>query len=336
MARRPPSQPAAHDAERDELRAGRAALLDTLADLFLRELDLPTAQALAADPALAAALQPPSSEAEAQALRAEYARLLLMEAPPYASLFLEAPPVIGGESSRAWEATLAAHGLPMPPLERAAASDHAGHYLRALAHAERAGVAGAVLAEALRWLPQYLTTLEQEDPDGFYGRLAQLTAAALCECARHAGPPPPPADAAPAPPPEDDDLRTLTRWLCTPLWSGWYLAPGSLRALARSFGSPPGRIERAAVLEQAFEASGLDERAADLLDALLALLARWQEAADAWRADLAAWGAATDLWRERLAQTRTLLAAMREEAGAQPPAAASNAEPPTADEQNQA
>jgi hypothetical protein len=72
------------------------------------------------------------------------------------------------------------------------------------------------------------------------------------------------------------------------------------------------------VLEQAFEAAGLDERAADLLDALLALLARWQEAADAWRADLAAWGAVTDPWRARLERTRALLTAMREEADAQP------------------
>ena len=321
MARRQALRPAAHDASPDELRAGRAALLDLLADLFLRELALPDAQALAADPALAAALQPPTTEAEAQALRAEYARLLLMEAPPYASLFLEAPPVIGGESSRAWEATLAAHGLPTPPLERAAANDHAGHYLRALAAAERAGVAGAVLAETLRWLPQYLTTLEQENPDGFYGRLAQLTTYALCESAQYAGAPPPSAEAEPAPPPEDDDLCTLTRWLCAPHWSGWYLSPDRLRALARSFGSPPGRIDRAALLEQAFEASGLDERAADLLDALLALLARWQETADAWRADLAAWGAATDPWRSRLAQTHALLAAMRAAAGA-PPATA--------------
>ena len=322
MARRSAARPDAHDGPRDELRAGRAALLDTLADLFLRELELGAAQALAADPALSAALQPPISADDARALRAEYARLLLMEAPPYASLYLEAPPVIGGESVRAWAAARAASGLPTPTLERAAASDHAGLYLRALAYAERAGVAGDVLAQALRWLPQYLTALEQEDPDGFYGRLAQLTTYALGECARQAEAPTQAArDAATAPLPEDNDLRTLTRWLCTPLWSGWYLSPGSLRALARSFGSPPGRIDRAAVLEQAFEASGLDERADELLDTLLALLARWQASADAWRADLDGWAATQDGWQARLAQTRDILTAMREEARTQPPAA---------------
>ncbi|HEX8732096.1 MAG TPA: molecular chaperone TorD family protein, partial [Ktedonobacterales bacterium] len=150
-----PRRPAARDA----VRAGRAALLDTLADLFLRELEPGAARTLATDPALAAALQPSTDEAALLALRAEYTRLLLLEEPPYASLYLEAPPVIGGESARVWERALAAHGLPTPPLERAAASDHAGHYLRALASAERVGRAGAVLAEALRWLPQYLTAL---------------------------------------------------------------------------------------------------------------------------------------------------------------------------------
>ncbi len=245
----------------DDARAGRAALLDLLADLFLRELDLPLALTLAADPALAEALQPPDGADGVGALRAEYARLLLLEAPPYASLFLEAPPVIGGETARHWEEALTVSGIPSLPLERASSPDHAGLYLRALAYAERGGAPGPILAEALRWLPQYLTALERDDPNGFYGRVAQLAAYALGECARHATPPAEPAGAAPPeiPPPEDDRLRTLARWLCTPLWSGWYLTPGSLRALSRALGSAPGRTDRAALLEQVFEASGLDD-----------------------------------------------------------------------------
>lgn len=300
----------------DDERAGRAALLDLLADLLLHELDLPLALRLAADPALAEALQPPSDEAGTRALRAEYARLILLEAPPYASLFLEAPPVIGGETAHHWETTLAASGIPTPPLERASSLDHAGLYLRALACAERVGAPAPILAEALRWLPHYLTALERDDPDGFYGRIARLAAYALSESARHAAMNIGPAGVTPPeiPPPEDDRLRTLARWLCTPLWSGWYLTPGSLRSLARALGSAPSRTDRAALLEQVFEASGLDERTAELLDALLATLDAWDVAARDWGNQLGAWGAALASWRASLERTRVILTAMREEA----------------------
>jgi putative dimethyl sulfoxide reductase chaperone len=319
MARRTqPDSGATTGGGQDDARAGRAALLDLLADLLLRELDPSLARTLAADPALAEALQPPGDEAAIRALRAEYARLILLEAPPYASLFLEAPPVIGGESARHWETTLAASGIPALPLERASASDHAGLYLRALASAERRGAPAPILTEALRWLPQYLTTLERADPDGFYGRVAQLAAYALSESARHAAPTIEPAVATPPdiPPPEDDRLRTLARWLCTPLWSGWYLTPGALRALARALGSAPGRTDRAALLEQVFEASGLDNRAPELLDALLATLDAWDASAHAWSEQLGAWSATLAPWRASLAQTHAILTAMREEARA--------------------
>ncbi len=315
MARRAqPDSGAVTGGGQDDARAGRAALLDLLADLLLRELDLPLALRIAADPALAEALQPPSDEDGVRALRAEYARLILLEAPPYASLFLEAPPVIGGETARHWETTLATSGIPTPPLERASAPDHAGLYLRALAYAERGGAPSPILADALRWLPQYLAALERSDSRGFYGRVAQLTAYALSESARYAAPQSAGTALPDIPPPEDDRLRTLARWLCTPLWSGWYLTPGSLRALSRALGSAPGRTDRAALLEQVFEASGLDERTADLLDALLAMLGEWNAAAHDWSEQLGAWSASLTPWSASLAQTREMLTAMRDEA----------------------
>jgi TorA maturation chaperone TorD len=317
MARRAqPNNGAATGGEQDNTRAGRAALLNLLADLLLRELDPPLARSLAADPALAEALRPPSDEDGQRELRAEYARLFLLEAPPYTSLFLEAPPVIGGESARHWETALAASGMPALPLERASAPDHAGLFLRALAYAERRGAPAPILAEALRWLPQYLTTLEREDPNGFYGRVAQLAAYALIESAQHTAAIIEPSDATPPeiPPPEDDRLRTRARWLCTPLWSGWYLTPGALRALARALGVAIGRADRAALLEQVFEASGLDARTPDLLDALLATLDTWDTAAHDWSEQLGAWSASLSPWRASLAQTRAILTTMREEA----------------------
>lgn len=292
------------------LRAGRAALLDLLADLLLREVGVQQATIITGDATLAGALQPPQSDEALSDLRVAYTRLFLVEAPPYASLFLEAPPVIGGETSRAWEDFLAAQGHPLTSLERAAAADHAGLYVRALAAAERANAASAVLHEALRWLPQFLTTVERNDKRGFYGKVAALAALALQESARSASPGIYLPDSEPPPDPEDDSLRSLARWLSTPAWSGWFLTKAYLRQLAALFGTPLGMPEREQMLEQVFEASALDERTALLLDALLAEQKRWMQALKGWQAALGDWSEALTGWEVALQRAHTLLSTM--------------------------
>lgn len=292
------------------LRAGRAALLDLLADLLLREVDSRQAAILADDPTLAGALLPPQGDRELRDLRVAYTRLFLVETPPYASLYLEAPPVISGETSRAWEDFLTAQGRPLTSLERAAAPDHAGLYVRALAAAERANVASAVLHEALRWLPQFLTTIQRNDEAGFYGRVAALTALALQESASAVSPPLALPESGP-PDPEDDSLRLLVRWLSTPAWSGWFLTKAYLRRLAALFGAPLGMPEREQMLEQVFEASALDERTALLLDTLLAEQQRWEEALKGWQAALGTWAERVAGWGLALQRTYSLLSTMR-------------------------
>jgi TorA maturation chaperone TorD len=292
------------------LRAGRAALLDLLADLLLREVDAQQATKIAGDPALGRALQPPQDDQALRDLRVAYTRLFLVEAPPYASLYLEAPPIIGGETSRAWEDFQVAQGHPLISLERAAAADHAGLYLRALAAAERAGNAAAGLNEALRWLPQFLTAIERNDENGFYGRVAALTALALQESTRSASPAIHlPGDSPPDP--EDESLRSLARWFATPTWSGWYLTKAFLRRLAALFGTPLGMPEREQMLGQVFEASALDERTALLLDRLLAEHKRWEEALIGWQAALGTWKGAVTGWELALGHTHALLTSMR-------------------------
>jgi len=292
-------------------RAGRAALLDLLADLLLREVDKQQAATITDDPALGEALQPPQNDQALRDLRVSYTRLFLVEAPPYASLFLEAPPVIGGETSRAWQDYLAERGRPLDSLERAAAADHAGLYVRALAAAERAYDASAVLNEALRWLPQFLTTIQWNDEEGFYGKVAALTALALQESARSALPALSPPGTEP-PDPEDDSLRSLARWLSTPVWSGWFLTKAYLRQLAALFGAPLGMPEREQMLEQVFEASALDEHTALLLDTLLAEQQRWEKALKEWQAALGNWKALLAGWEMALQRTHTLLSTMHE------------------------
>jgi TorA maturation chaperone TorD len=298
-------------------RAGRAALFDTLAELLLRELEAPLAEQLRDDPVLHRVLRPPEDLANLVALRADYARLFLVTAPPYASIYLDDPPVIGGESARRWEAMLRARGRPLASVERAAASDHAGLFLRALAQAERDGDANVVLAEALRWLPQYLTALRFHDSDGFYGRVGELTTVAVWESTRATRGPATDKDDTEhdrgAPPlPEEDNLRSLVAWLCAPAHSGWYLSKPQLRRLGQSLGVATGVTDREHMLTQVFEASGLDGRTGYLLDALRAEHARWSDARATWERELERWSSAVRPWRARLGATDTLLAHLRD------------------------
>lgn len=300
----------------DAVRAGRAALLDLLAGLLLHELEASTAGVLAGDPALAGALEPPHSAAALRDLRAAYTRLFLIEVPPYASVYLDAPPVIGGEACLRWERLLAAHGLALASLERAAAVDHAGLYLRALAAAERGGspeLIAWVLREALRWLPQALTAIQRNDESGFYARVADLAAYAIQSCSAAmpwetgSGAEEALVDLEP----EGASLREIAQQLCTPVWSGWFLSKRRLRQFAVPFGVSVGIVDRDQMLEQVFEASALDERTAELLDALLDEWDAWRAALEAWRAALGAWAPALEAWDVRLQRIGASLQGMR-------------------------
>lgn len=295
----------------DEVRIGLAALLDLLADLLLHELEPSTAAVLAGDPALAAALEPPRTDVQLRELRAAYARLFLIDVPPYASVYLDVPPVIGGEASLEWERFLAARSQPLTSLERAAALDHAGLYLRALAAAERAGTPELVLYEALRWLPQVLTAIGCNDEGSFYARVANLASHTLRACAEATVSAVASVATEESPDPEDDSLREISRWLSTPVWSGWFLSKSTLRQLARPFGVAVGMVDRDRMLEQVFEASALDERTDELLDALLEEWRRWQAALEEWRSELGAWAAVLDHWDTCLQRTHASLRDMR-------------------------
>lgn len=302
------------DAEQyaDALRAGRAALLDTLAGMLLKELDLELAHRLQADPILGPELRPPEDEPGIAALRSAYARLILLDVPPYSSVYLDTTAMMGGESARRWEALLLAHGLAPDTLERAAAPDHAGLVLRALAAAERDDNVEPILREALRWLPLYLTALERADPNGFYGRVAVVAASVLQECDRASRAPAAVdwnADAVTSPPalPEDDSLRALARWLCTPAASGFYLSKSELRRFATALGVGVGIVDRAVMLQQVFEASGLDGRTPELLEMLLDTCRQWEASLGIWQQELRLWSYILQPWTDRLRQTSGFL-----------------------------
>lgn len=299
----------------DEMvRIGRAALLEALADVLLSELDLSLACRLQTDPLLGVALRPPQGAPRIAALRSEYARLFLLNVPPYSSIYLDAPAMIGGESARRWEAWLDEQHLAPVSFERTAAPDHAGLVLRALAAASRATAdsASVIVAAALRWLPQYLTALERNDRDGFYGRVALMTASVLQECAlvarpycgtssdsiRHDGP-------------EEESVGAIARWLCTPAYSGLYLSKHDLRRLAAMFSIGVGIVGREQMLEQVFAASGLDARTGLLLDALDAEHAASLDAYTSWTNSVDGWSVALEPWHRRLTATHSLLGRLR-------------------------
>lgn len=305
--------------ERRQERAGRVALLDTLADVLLRELDERLASRLATDPLLSTVLRPPVDETAHTALRQEYARLLLLDVQPYSSLYLDVPACIGGASARRWESLLQECGFAPSALERAAASDHAGLVLRALAQAERAGRSAPVLAEALRWLPAYLTALERNDPAGFYGRVAALTTSVLQLCALSTQPEalgcmsgPFPVARVPEPEtPQLESVREIARRLATPAESGLYLSKHELRQLAAIYGVGLGIVDRVQMFEEVFAASALDARTADLLDALERVCTGWAATATRWSAAIPQWSPIMQRWRGQLDTTVLLLGELR-------------------------
>jgi TorA maturation chaperone TorD len=295
----------------DAVRTGQAALLDLLADLLLHELDAPIAAAIAADPMLSSALEPPRNDETRRELRATYTRLFLIDMPPYASVYLDIPPVIGGETSLRWEQSQVERGQQLLSLERAAAPDHAGLYLRALAAAVRNSAPEPVLRETFRWLPQALTTIRRIDRVGFYARVAELVTDVLQTCAGTWRSEDATITAEEPTEPEDDGLREITRWLSTPALSGWALSKHTLRRLAKSFGVSVGMVDRDRMLEQVFEASALDNRISELLDALLEEWQCWRLAQESWRRELCAWAYTLDPWETRLQHTHATLLRMR-------------------------
>lgn len=276
--------------------------------------------------ALAALSEPPAPEhrrlAEAAGLgappgSAEHAEVFLLQLHPYASVYLGAEGMLGGEARARVAGFWRALGHVPPP-----EPDHLGALLGLYAAlAEREGQeegAEAVLTARGRaallhehlapWVP-FLLERVAETGTPFYGPWAELLDRVLEDELRSA--PPPPAlplhlRLAPAlPDPREEGAEAFLSGLLAPVRSGVVLTRGDLVRTARELGLGARVGERRWVLRHL-----LDQDPVPLLDALAAEAALRAERHGA-RAPVV--GPSAAFWAERARAMSTLLCALAEE-----------------------
>lgn len=193
--------------------------------------------------AIASALGLPAPDPE------EWTRVFMLELPPYASIYLDAEGMIGGEARERVAGFWRALALAAP-----AEPDHLASLLglyAALAEAERdqtdparralcREARAALLWEHLAsWLPAYLDAFEALSGDA-YSAWARLLREALAEEAGRLGQPAAlPAQLRAAPPlalDADAGLDELVGALLVPVRTGLVLAPADLGRVARELG----------------------------------------------------------------------------------------------------
>lgn len=244
----------------------------------------------------------------------EWTRVFALELPPYASVYLGAEGMIGGEARERAAGFWRALALVPPP-----EPDHLASLLglyAALADAEREETEparralrrqarGALLWEHLAsWLGLYLDALEGLAGDA-YAAWARLLRAVLADEASTLMPPgglPAQLRAAPAPGlGTDPSLDELVTTLLVPVRTGLVLAPAVLGRAARELGLSPRFGERRLVLRTL-----LAQEPAGTLGWLAAEAGRRAEApAPCWPA-----GGASRFWRERAAAAAELLSGL--------------------------
>lgn len=307
--------------------ADRSALYRLLGRLFLAEPDAALVGRLREWPAFGEALAGQTDEEAAARLRAEYARLFLLNVYPYESVFLDESVMLGAAPSVAVEAAYAAAGFEVSGVPRPGAADHVGAELWFVATL----IDGAPAAVQRRFLETHLAAfvapfawaVGRDARHPFYRVLAEVTVgvvlgdlarlgAASLPLAAEAGP----ADTA-APPRAalgDADLEGVGRYLATPLLAGLFLSRETLHRLAGRLALPLALLERHRMIELLFEGAARFGQ----LPALLELLEAEARAAGAYYAARAAEhpgaAAALDGWTARAAATADALLAMRREA----------------------
>lgn len=348
----------------DRFAADAVAALRVLGRLWLLELRAEDVSAIATFPELRIALGegPAGAGADEErllALAIEHQRLFGMGLPPFESVFLDPSARLMAPATARVAALYAEAGWTPPPAVRAAAPDHLGAELLALADL---ATARPSLAQRLHtrhlalWAPVCVLGLGACRPDPFYAALGDLTLRLLLgtltpdplpegEDPFPDLPPPPvyrgtglalpaaqPADSPRRPSPAPGEVPELSLsavldQLLTPCRAGLFLTREDLLGIARGLDLPTGFGERRRALGGLFAAAGEADRLVPLLDRLDR---RWAAAGAIIEAWLSEWPAAQPYaaaWLARLGATRAAIAAWRAQAadldaapGGDPPA----------------
>jgi len=315
--------------------------LRLLGRLWLEELRSEDLPRLAALPELADSLGGAGS-ADLMALAAEHQRLFGFNLPPYESVFLDPSGMLDAPATGRLKALLREAGWSPPTGPRAAAEDHLGLQLLALADLVAGGqgeAAERLLTEHLAlWAPLCLAALRRLRPHPFYQTLGALSLGVLLNAlpATLASPglpdlPPPPRyldspGGGPRPMAEVPDwavplsanpsevwtkgpsLAEVVDGLLLPRSAGIYLTRRDIAAIAHELGLGAPAGERRRMLEGLLRGAGGLGLADPALRALDGLLVAESDTLAAWSEAWPAWEPIGDLWRERLARQRALLA----------------------------
>jgi TorA maturation chaperone TorD len=318
------------------LAAARADVYRMLSRLFLEEVDGPALAALRGWPAFAEALpETGADDALLGALRAEYARLFLLNAYPYESVYVDPDMMLGGEVAAAVEAACAEAGFDPRALPRAGAADHVGAELAlagALSAGEAAGGAAAARWRVVRrrflerhlaaFLPALAHAMARDARHRFYRALAGLAVgfvlADLADVAR-SGPP-----TAPDPAGQDGDgpalaertLAEVARHLATPCRAGFLLSREELYRIAGRLSVALPMLERPRMVETLFEGAAGGGRLPALLDRLAEAAREAAAGYEALGREHPGAAAVVEPWRVRAAATAAGLVAMGREAAA--------------------
>ncbi|MEJ2288998.1 MAG: molecular chaperone TorD family protein [Deinococcales bacterium] len=288
--------------------AERAGYLRLLSELLAREPG-PDLLALAATvPSLRAHATPEAA--------ARYTHVFVLNAYPFASVFVEPDASIDGAWAGFTRGVLAALGLEPEP---GVAADHAAVLLDALAlllqreaeagpaelDAERARHAQRILLaeHLLPWLPSFLHTVERVD-GGLYraaAGLARQTLVPLAGALFDAAPAPAAAGAsAAAPHHEEEGSDTILDHLTVPARSGLFLCRADLTRLGAELDLPVRFGGRRFMLES-LVAAAVQQASADPLTQGLLRLARQQRAVlRGWSTDLPLLEALWRPWTRRI------------------------------------
>lgn len=274
-----------------------------LGQFWLREVQQTDLPILSSLPGLGETLDE-ANEASLLEMAAEYQRLFGFNLPPYESVFIDPSGMINAPATWRLQERYIAIGWQPPAAARAAAPDHLGLELLALADMLAAANTQQNAIELwgqhlALWAPVYLLTLRCLNPFPFYKQLAELTLDLLLqelptEAVWHdddpfpALPPAPiyqatqaafqtppgtetPAEIA-SPAPAHKRLGRLVQHLLTPSEAGVYLTRQEIAILARSLELPTLMGERQLMLTGLFEQAGQYEQMQALVERLVVFL----------------------------------------------------------------
>jgi TorA maturation chaperone TorD len=319
----------------------RAGVYQLLANVYLREIDPDVLAVLRAYPAFAAAAHDDGHPPLCERLRAEYARLFLLNVYPYESAYVDEAAMLNTAATHAVAVAYRAAGFTPDPQQRAGALDHIGLELDLLGHlAEREGAARAhgdvdaatglrtrqrafLAAHLAAWGPVFADAVTRDARLPLYREIGAFTAEFLLADLHGLM-----ADGSPSAVPEPDhttdalpadwgagsDLRTLARGLTTTARAGLHLSRESLFRLAGQLELPLAPTERWLMLEQLFQGAARYDQLGPLLAELLAMVGQAASTYARWERRYPGAVQAIRPWRQRAQVTAAMLREMRTQA----------------------